>query len=246
MSYPMSFTSADLRDAAERSSVVPPVAFSTLKQPIAPFWHTILVLAVQGVLSYRGSMRMGALHALNINRTAIYERTILFQWLMLGLVLAGVWWHGTSLWTVLGQRWTSVTHFLRDLGIGAIFLMAVIVIGMVLPHGDDVAARLILPEGRQEMWLWVGLSLTAGICEEALYRGYLQRQFIAFTKNVPAGIILSALAFGAAHSYQGWAMASQIGLLGAIAGTIAYRCKSVRPGMVEHFLQDMLGGFLRH
>ena len=55
----MSSTSADLLDAAERSSVVPPVAFSTLKQPIAPFWHTILVLAVQGVLSYRGSMRMG-------------------------------------------------------------------------------------------------------------------------------------------------------------------------------------------
>lgn len=121
MSYPMSSTSADLRDAAERSSVVPPMAISDLNQPIAPFWHTMFVLAMQGVLSYRGSIRMAALHALNINRTAIYERTILFQWLMLGLVLAGVWWHGTSLWTVLGQRWTSVTHFLRDLGMGPYF-----------------------------------------------------------------------------------------------------------------------------
>lgn len=189
---------------------------------------------------------MGALHALNIDRATIYERTILFQWIMLGLVLAGVWWHGTKLWTVLGQRWSSVTHFLRDLGIGAMFLMVVIVIGVVLPHGHDGVARLILPQGGREMWLWVGLSFTAGICEEALYRGYLQRQLIAFTKNVPAGIILSAVAFGLAHSYQGWPMALQIGLLGAIAGTIAYRCKSVRPGMIEHFMQDMLGGFMRH
>jgi membrane protease YdiL (CAAX protease family) len=38
--------------------------------------------------------------------------------------------------------------------------------------------------------LWVALS-SAGICEEAVYRIYLQKQFIALTRNVPAGIILS-------------------------------------------------------
>jgi membrane protease YdiL (CAAX protease family) len=96
------------------------------------------------------------------------------------------------------------------------------------------------------MALWVVLSVTAGICEEAVYRGYLQKQFMALTKSVPAGIFFPALAFGAAHSYQGWARASLIGVMGAMSGILAYWCGSVRPGMIAHTLQDVLGGFVRH
>ncbi len=179
-------------------------------------------------------------------RISIYERTMLFEWLMLGLVLAGIWWHGSSLLTVLGQRWSSVSRFLRDLGIGVVFLIVAMMLGSVLPHGDDHVARLILPQGRTEMWVWVTLSLSAGICEEAIYRGYLQRQFISVTRSVPVGIVLSAAAFAGAHAYQGWQMVLGIGVLGAIAGTIAYWRKSVRPGMIEHFLQDMLAGLVGH
>jgi uncharacterized protein len=190
---------------------------------------------------------MGELHTfVGVNRISIYERTMLFEWLMLALVLAGVWWHGSSLLTVLGQRWSTVGRFLRDLGIGVMFLIMAIVMMGVLPHGHDHGARLILPQGRTEMWVWMTLSLTAGICEEAIYRGYLQRQLISVTSCVPVGIALSAAAFGAAHAYQGWQLALGIGVLGAIAGTIAYWCKSVRPGMIEHFLQDMLAAFVGH
>src|ERR1700733_3096211 len=46
-------------------------------------------------------------------------------------------------------------------------------------------------------------GVQTGICQEAIYRGYLQRQFMPVTKNVPAGIVLSAVAFGLAHLYQG-------------------------------------------
>jgi len=99
---------------------------------------------------------------------------------------------------------------------------------------------------RVEKELWVVLSITAGICEEAIYRSYLQRQFIALTKSVPLGIVLSALVFGAAHSYQGLAQAMLIGTLGAMGGTLAYWRRSVRPGMIAHVLQDVLGGFIRH
>ena len=99
---------------------------------------------------------------------------------------------------------------------------------------------------RVEKELWVVLSITAGICEEAIYRGYLQRQFMALTKSVPLGIVFSALVFGAAHSYQGLAQAMLIGTLGAMGGTLAYWRRSVRPGMIAHVLQDVLGGFIRH
>jgi hypothetical protein len=49
-----------------------------------------------------------------------------------------------------------------------------------------------------------------------------------------------------AHLYQGVSHALQIGLLGVMGGIVAYRCDSVRPGMIAHTLQDMLGGLMRH
>jgi len=218
-------------------------------RPVASLWHTSLVLAVQGVLSYRGAIRFGKLRALaEGHRAGLYERTMISEWMMLGLVLAGVWWHGSSLLTVLGERWRSLGQFLRDLGIAVLFLMVTIAIGSVFGHGrgDESATRSLLPQGRTEMWLWVALSVTAGICEEAIYRGYFQRQFIAATKNAPAGIVLSAALFGAAHLYQGVSHALQIALLGVMGGIVAYWCKSVRPGMIAHSLQDILGGVVRH
>jgi membrane protease YdiL (CAAX protease family) len=96
------------------------------------------------------------------------------------------------------------------------------------------------------MELWIVLSVSAGICEEAIFRGYLQRQFIALTGNIAAGIVLSGIAFGAAHLYQGFPQALQIAVLGVLGGILAHYCKSVRPGMIAHSLQDILGGLIRH
>src|SRR5215470_9955808 len=167
---PVAEKSPEVRD---HSSVIPVAATDDRYRQIAPIWHTFLVLATQAALSYRGRARLQHLSvAGGGSRIHIYEQTIIFEWLMLGLVLGGVWWHGSSLLTVLGQRWTSLSRFLRDLGIGVLFLMGAIVMGSVSPHESNQAVRMILPQGRAEMWLWVALSLSAGICEEGVYRGY--------------------------------------------------------------------------
>jgi len=187
--------------------------------------------------------------SVNPDRIGIYERTIMFEWLVLGLVLLGVWLHGSPILAVLGDRWRSAGQFLRDIGIGLLFLLvSILLMSIVSSHGgaNDNSTQFLLPRGRVEKELWVVLSITAGICEEAVYRGYLQRQFIALTKSVPLGIVLSALVFGAAHSYQGLAQAMLIGTLGAMGGILAYWRRSVRPGMIGHVLQDVLGGFIRH
>jgi uncharacterized protein len=218
--------------------------------PVASPWHTAVVLAVIVVLVFRGwfqaeRIRMTA----NPDHIRLYNRTILFEWLTLALVLVGVWLHGSSFLTVMGDRWRSVSQFLRHVGIALLFLVATIAFtSMAGSHGSagDQATQFLLPHGRIEIALWVVLSITAGICEEAVYRGYLQKQFIASTRSVPAGIMLSALAFGLAHSYQGFARASMIGVMGAMGGVLAHWCRSVRPGMIAHALQDVLGAFIRH
>jgi len=233
----------------------PPVtvaAATDFVRPIASPWHTLAIIAIQAGLAYRGKASAARLQALvHPDRIALYERTMLFEWLMLGLVLIGVWWHGSSLLAVLGARWRSLRDFLRDFGIAVLFLVVTISLGSFVDSyfsngAQSSAARAILPQGHIEMWFWVALSLSAGICEEGIYRGYLQRQFSAFTGSIPAGILLSAIAFGAAHSYQGLRHAVQIGVLGALGGILAYWCRSLRPGMIAHTLQDLIGGLAQH
>ena len=214
--------------------------------------HTAILLAAIGVQSFRSAMRAGQLHgSVNLDHMRLYERTILVEWLMFALMIAGVWLAGSSPATVLGERWRSVRAFVLDIGIAVGFLGGSLVItslvGVLLgTHGNNEMAKLLQPHGAREGATWIVLSLSAGICEEAIFRGYLQRQLMALTKSAPAGILLSAAAFGAAHSYQGYRGVIQISLLGVMLGFLAYWRKTVRPGMISHALQDMLAIFAGH
>jgi uncharacterized protein len=194
---------------------------------VASPWHTVVVLGALGVLVFRGRLQADQMRAaLNPDRIALYRHIILFEWLTLALVLVGVWLSGASLLTVMGDRWRSTRDFFRDAGIGLLFLIASIVVTSIVGGNRgaaDQATQFLLPRGETEIALWIVVSLTAGICEEAVYRGYLQKQFMALTKNVPAGILLSAAVFGLAHSYQGFARASMIGVIGAMSGVAAQR-----------------------
>jgi membrane protease YdiL (CAAX protease family) len=83
------------------------------------------------------------------------------------------------------------------------------------------------------------MSVTAGFCEELVYRGYLQKQFLALTGNAALAVLAQALLFGVGHWYQGIKMVIIITLLGLLFGGFAYWRKSLRPGMIAHALGDI-------
>jgi uncharacterized protein len=207
--------------------------------------HTAVLLAALGLTVLRTAMHAQQMRtAINLDRVRMYERTLLTEWLELAFVLFGLWLAGSSFSTVLGARWRSFWEVLRDVGLGVAFAVAsTVVLSMMEPHhgsGVDPAVQFLMPHGRLEMTLWVALSVSAGICEEAIYRGYLQRQFTALTKNIPAGILLSGAAFGLAHSYQGFRLALMLGVEGVMLGAMAHWRKSLRPGMIAHGWKDAL------
>lgn len=53
--------------------------------------------------------------------------------------------------------------------------------------------QAMLPHALTEKALWAGFALTAGVCEEVVYRGYLLRQFRALTGSTFAALILQAV-----------------------------------------------------
>jgi membrane protease YdiL (CAAX protease family) len=231
------------------TTAIAPIESDRYRRVAAPI-HTVLVLAAALAWAFRGFIRADQMRsAVNVNHIGMYGRTMLFEWLLFGFVILGVKLNGTPLLAILGERWSSVRQVLRDSGIAIAFLFVTIFLeSFVNSHlhssAPDLAVQFLLPHGGLELTVWMALSLTAGICEETLFRGYLQKQFMALTKNVPLGILLSAVMFGTVHAYQGLAKAIQIGLLGAMYGTLAHWRKSVRPGMIAHTLQDALGGLL--
>jgi len=136
--------------------------------------------------------------------------------------------------------------FFRDLGVAVVFLLSSIVIlnalTSVLRPGPSENVNRILPQSGAEIFAWIFVSLTAGMCEEFTTRGYLQRQLSGLTRSAAAGVILQGVIFGAAHLYQGPKRMFTIAVLGCMMGWLAQWQKSLRPGMLSHFLQDVAGG----
>jgi uncharacterized protein len=103
----------------------------------------------------------------------------------------------------------------------------------------------LAPENGSEIAAWVLLCCLAGLIEEAVFRGYLQRQFTAWGKgNVALGVVFSALMFGAAHGYQGVRNMVMLAVFGVLFSLLAIFRRSLRAGIFAHAGHDLFVGLL--
>jgi uncharacterized protein len=121
--------------------------------------------------------------------------------------------------------------------------------GMARPSGSQThpspTAPYQPPSGFAEISLWILLSISAGIGEEIVFRGYLQRQFQAATRSIVAGVILQGAVFGLAHTYQGWRHVIVIVALGILYGALVAWRRNLRASMIAHAWSDIFEGYLR-
>ena len=218
-------------------------------EPVAGSLHTavlILILATVAALGYFSIHRPAAGRP---HRPLFYLTTMGWEWLVFGYVYWGVRRHGKFFKNIAGKSWKSAGNFFLDVAIAfgfwiaAIFILSVVA-SLLRATGMAEAARRLAPHGLFESLLWVALSVTAGICEETIFRGYLQRQFVAWTRSAPVGVILSAVLFGAGHIYQGPRATVVIGVYGLMFGILAEARKNLRPGMMTHAWHDAITGLL--
>jgi len=98
----------------------------------------------------------------------------------------------------------------------------------------------ILPVTREERGWWIAVSLTAGICEEIVYRGFLIPYFMGAPANLPVTIamIASSLVFGLAHLYQGVRGAIGTAILGMVFAILFVMTGNLWVTIVLHALID--------
>lgn len=223
---------------------------------IAPLWHTLLITALILGNSFLGSSKIGAVHG-SASRILLYGGTFVTQLVLILLVWFGIWLRGVRMRDLIGGRWKTVESFLLDVALAVVFLVVadLLLVGVRVAMGtldlhnlakqkDDTLRMLgpIAPHTYLEAGIFVLLSVFAGLFEEIIFRGYLQRQFGALGQNAVVGVVASAAIFGLAHGYQGTRMMVVIAVFGAFFGILAHFRKSLRPGMMAHAFQDSLSG----
>jgi len=223
---------------------------STAVAAVAPWWHTVLVIVLLGLSSVQSAMNHGmpgfALPGLDI-RLSRYLCVIVFEWVVILFIWLSLKGRGIPMRSLVGGRWATAGSFFKDLGLGVAFtLVGIVVIGAIsrlIGGSTDKTIEAMLPKTVVELVVFLTLSLTGGFCEEVIFRGYLMRQFRAWSGSWVLAVLGQGLAFGLAHGYYMKAMIA-VATYGCLLGLLAHWRKSLRPGMIAHALQDTLGGVL--
>ena len=220
---------------------------------VAPLWHTaIIILLLLGVSVVNA--RTGHMATRTHSHAPLYLVTLVWEWLMLALVHWGLLMRGTPLHQLFGLKRRGAAELWTDVAIALGFwfasLMALGAAGFLLRfarlHPEDIRGIVsqMAPASAGELALWFALAISAGICEEMIFRGYLQQQFTALTRQAWLGIAISAVFFGLAHGYEGQSGMLLITLYGAFFGLLAHLRRSLRPGMIAHAWHDSVSGLV--
>lgn len=107
---------------------------------------------------------------------------------------------------------------------------------------DSKKMNEIMKLFKNNIFLILFTSITAGVTEELIFRGYLIPRLEILLKNTPAAILLSSILFGLIH-YSYGTLIQIIGpvFIGIIFALHYQKYKNIKILIMCHFLWDLLG-----
>lgn len=217
-------------------------------------WDILLIFLVLAVIvPWRGRARLKHLLAKprveSSERMSLYASTIAFQWVATAVAAWRAWAHGftaVQLGLALPGRVTILTAAV--LGAASIIVLQWLNLRRLgrstspLRRPMQALAERILPQSTLELIPFLALALTAGLCEEFLYRGFAMAALSR--AGLPAGIaiVISSIIFGLAHLYQGRSGFFSTTFLGILFGLGRWALGSLVPVMAWHMGVDIVAG----
>jgi membrane protease YdiL (CAAX protease family) len=217
-------------------------------------WDIWLIFLVLGVLiPWRGRVRLRQLLAKPVvtsaERLSLYRSTIAFQWIAVGIAAWRAWAQGFTLQqlglvfrrpalltgvAILGGAVLAALHWVNLRRMGRISSKA--------RESFQRMAERILPRSRSETATFLALAITAGLCEEFLYRGFAMAALARAGLPTWIVILASSVLFGLAHLYQGRGGLIGTLLLGVIFGGLRVAIGSLVPPIAWHAMIDIVAG----
>jgi uncharacterized protein len=217
-------------------------------------WDILLIFFVLGVIvPLRGRARLKQLLAKprveSAERLWLYGSTIAFQWLAAGVAGWRAWAHGFTA-DQLGLAMPGRIRVFVITAFGAALIVALQWLNLrrmgrstsPLRRPLQALAERILPQSTVELIPFFALAITAGLCEEFLYRGFAMA--VLGRTGLPAGVVilLSSILFGLAHLYQGRAGFVSTMVMGILFGISRAALGSLVPVMAWHVGVDLVAG----
>jgi uncharacterized protein len=101
-----------------------------------------------------------------------------------------------------------------------------------------VVSSLVPRSSSEKIWAAI-VSINAGVCEEIFFRLMLPLLFVLVLGNVVAAFVLSAMAFGSIHAYQGWKGVAATTIVGAGFTVMYVVTRSLWVVMAVHMAIDL-------
>jgi membrane protease YdiL (CAAX protease family) len=172
------------------------------------------------------------------------------QWALVAAMLLVVRRHGLSLADVGERLGDARLTFAVTFGLLVILALVTVIIlrrfRRAQPQTLTAAVgrlRKFSPAFGLEMAVFAFVCLTAGVCEELLYRGWLVNLLRAATGSVWVAIVVGAAVFAIGHAYQGTKAMLRTGFVGLQLAYLFVTVDSLIPGQVIHAAFDLVMGF---
>jgi membrane protease YdiL (CAAX protease family) len=182
-------------------------------------------------------------------RVRAYLFSMLQQWALAGACV-WIWIRNGRSWMDLGLSAPKGTGFwITALGAGlaAVFLLRQ---ARAVARDPELQAQVreklgrteaLIPRSPREAAAFDALSLTAGVCEELLYRGFLT-WYLACYVSLDAAYVVAPCAFGLAHAYQGPRGILLTAAIGIVLSALYMVGGSLWVPMASHAFFDMHSG----
>jgi uncharacterized protein len=217
-------------------------------------WDVWLIFLLLGVfVPWRGRLRLRELMAKPLvtgsERVSLYISTIVFQWGAVGVAGWRAWAHQYTIAELgLVTRNDLLLASLAILGSATLATLQWLNLRRMGRLPEKARGRLqtlaerILPQSTMERIPFFALAITAGVCEEFLYRGFAMAALGRAGLPLWGVVMLSSLLFGFAHLYQGRSGLLGTMILGLLFGSARVHLDSVIPVMVWHAAVDVVAG----
>jgi len=185
-------------------------------------------------------------------RLTLYASTMAFQWIASAIIFWRATVHGFSpAQLALGLPKPFLT-FTLALGLTALILLNQIVglkrLASQPSAGQGLVPQLaqkLFPQGNVERLAFFALVVTVSLCEEFIYRGFVQRLFQDLVGGSRALAVFGSAAFFAlAHLYQGRRGLISTFTIGILFSAATAWTLSLLPSIIGHFAADFVAGML--
>ena len=185
-------------------------------------------------------------------KVRLYRETLFILWAgAVGVFLLVA--LGARSFTELGFTFSGDRYAWIGLGLAALLMVQVVVeqtlvrrnpaLQRKIPDSAGSGVIAMTPSNDREWKYFIAISFSAGFCEELLYRGFLFLWLEPFVGLWPAALI-SSLAFGLAHAYQGFMGILKTALVGAVMMFLVWLSGSLWPAIILHTVIDLGSGRL--